>query len=84
MQMYRIKSLYGNKMNLALVSDKFHTASKIATQAMSTGMFKSGTVETALKISDSMNRVSEAIGRSGAMMGKHLPHRKIICGCKPG
>ena len=99
MQMYRIKSLYGNTRNLAMNTDLTEKALRLANSpavrmanrfANSPAVGLSAALRSpALQRMISMDeRMREAIDRTQdkplSISGKRLPLCEVICSCEPG
>ena len=91
MQKYRIKSLYGNILNLALASsistkstfENLGAAAKLASSPMATGLLRSSLFGTQSKISEAMEGLIKPINAT-TVMGNILLHRQVIDSCKSG
>jgi len=84
MQMYRIKSLYGNKLNLALMEDHYEKLSRIA-KSPAVRFAERMNGSTLQQLNQMETKLEEMVnGKPHQLRGKRLPLCEVICSCEPG
>ena len=84
MQMYRIKSLYGNKMNLALMEDHYEKLSRIA-NSPAVRLAEQLNTPARQRLIQPETLLEEMVnGKPHQTRGKRLPLCEVICSCEPG
>lgn len=85
-QMYRIKSRYGNKMSLALATSMKESLNFTNPMAK----FAESSKEIFVGLDDQYKQISGVVKGVGDMFnkeqvfGRKLPHYKVICNCASG